>query len=188
MAIKRLGAQRFSGLAADVNNLPLDADLIGAIFNSTDTLGFWIFNGTSWNESAGGGGITGLEPNSTILEYSTEITDYTTPINATVTTPPESTSDDTQHNHTGLQSTGWQNFADMQLFSGLTVGDKIATVECNIASTATGTVTGWVYDDLAGDVNDLKGTSDSPTAVNGVNVMTFEPPILITATEMWVGF
>lgn len=85
MAIKRLGAQRFSGLEEDVNNLPLDADLTGAIFNSTDTLLFWIFNGTSWNPSAGGGGITGLEPNSTILEYTTDILDYTTPTSATAT-------------------------------------------------------------------------------------------------------
>lgn len=52
MAIKRLGAQRFSGLDADVNSLPIDADLIGAIFNSTDTLMFWIFNGTSWEPTA----------------------------------------------------------------------------------------------------------------------------------------
>jgi len=55
MTIKRYGAQRFSGLAADVNSLPIDADLIGAIFNSTDTLEFWIFDGNTWNKSAGGG-------------------------------------------------------------------------------------------------------------------------------------
>lgn len=57
MTIKRLGAQRFSGLEEDVNNLPIDADLIGAIFNSTDTLGFWIFNGTAWNPAASGSGV-----------------------------------------------------------------------------------------------------------------------------------
>ena len=86
MAITRYGAQRFSGLASDVNNLPLDADLIGAIFNSTDTLSFWFFNGTTWDPAAGGGGgITGLEPNSTILEYTQEIADYTTPTAATAT-------------------------------------------------------------------------------------------------------
>ena len=54
MAITRYAAQRFSGLEADVNNLPIDPDLLGAIFNSTDTLKFFIFNGTVWNESAGG--------------------------------------------------------------------------------------------------------------------------------------
>ena len=52
MAIKRYSAQRFSGLASDVNSLPIDADLIGAIFNSTDTLEFWIFDDTlAWNKS-----------------------------------------------------------------------------------------------------------------------------------------
>jgi len=85
MVITRYGAQRFSGLEEDVNNLPIDADLLGAIFNSTDTLKFFIFNGTVWNESAGGGGITGLETNSTILEHSTDIEDYTTPTSATAT-------------------------------------------------------------------------------------------------------
>jgi len=89
MVIKRLGAQRFSGLEADVNNLPIDADLLGAIFNSTDTLKFWIFDGTTWNESAGGGGITGLNPDSTILEYLNSVPDvfddYTTPDSAVVT-------------------------------------------------------------------------------------------------------
>jgi len=87
MAITRYAAQRFSGLEEDVNNLPIDADLLGAIFNSTDTLKFFIFDGTTWNESAGGGGITGLEPNSTILEYTTDILDYTTPTSATATSP-----------------------------------------------------------------------------------------------------
>jgi len=29
MAIKRLGAQRFAGLLADVASLPVDADLVG---------------------------------------------------------------------------------------------------------------------------------------------------------------
>ena len=86
MAIKRLGAQRFSGLDADVASLPIDADLIGAIFSSTDTLKFWIFNGTTWNESAGGGGgITGLNPNSTILDHSTTLADYTSPSTASAT-------------------------------------------------------------------------------------------------------
>jgi len=87
MTIIRYGAQRFSGLAADVASLPIDADLLGAIFNSTDTLEFWIFDGNTWNKSAGGGGITGLNPNSTILEYSTDIADYTTPVSATATSP-----------------------------------------------------------------------------------------------------
>ena len=91
MVIKRLGAQRFSGLESDVSSLPIDADLVGAIFNSTDTLKFFIFNGTVWNESAGGGGITGLEPNSTILEYLNSVpdvfVDYTTPVSATATSP-----------------------------------------------------------------------------------------------------
>ena len=86
MVITRYGAQRFSGLEADVNNLPIDVDLLGAIFNSTDTLKFFIFNGTVWNESAGGGGITGLEPNSTILDHSTTLGDYTSPITAVATT------------------------------------------------------------------------------------------------------
>ena len=86
MAIKRLGAQRFSGVEADVSSLPIDADLIGAIFDSTDTLKFWIFNGTVWNESAGGGGgITGLNPNSTILDHSTTLDDYTSPATASAT-------------------------------------------------------------------------------------------------------
>ena len=85
MAIKRLGAQRFSGLDSDVPSLPIDADLVGAIFSSTDTLKFWIFNGTVWNESAGGGGITGLNPNSTILDHSTTLTDYISPASASAT-------------------------------------------------------------------------------------------------------
>jgi len=84
MVIKRLGAQRFSGLEADVSSLPIDADLLGAIFNSTDSLKFWIFNGTVWNEAASGG-ITGINPATTILEHSTTLTDYISPGTATAT-------------------------------------------------------------------------------------------------------
>ena len=86
MVIKRLGAQRFSGVESDVASLPIDADLLGAIFDSTDTLEFWIFNGTSWSKSAGGGGITGINPNSTILDHSTTLGDYTSPTTATAST------------------------------------------------------------------------------------------------------
>ena len=58
MVIREYGALRFSGLEADVTNLPIDTDLLGAVFNSTDTLKFWIFNGANWLETAGGGAGT----------------------------------------------------------------------------------------------------------------------------------
>lgn len=42
--------------------------------------------GLKWADpTGGGGGITGLNPNSTILDYSIDITDYTTPSSATAT-------------------------------------------------------------------------------------------------------
>lgn len=62
MVIKRLGAQRFSGLEADVPSLPIDADLLGAIFDSTDTLEFWIFDGTTWQKAATGGATATFQP------------------------------------------------------------------------------------------------------------------------------
>ncbi len=70
---------------SDVPSLPIDADLVGAIFSSTDTLKFWIFNGTVWNESAGGGGITGINTNSSIIDHSTTLTDYISPASASAT-------------------------------------------------------------------------------------------------------
>ena len=63
MAIKRYGAQRFSGIETDVGSLPIDADLVGAIFNSTDTLEFWIFDDTlTWNKISTGGGTATFQP------------------------------------------------------------------------------------------------------------------------------
>jgi len=78
MAIKRLGAQRFSGLEVDVPSLPIDADLLGAIFDSTDTLEFWIFDGTAWQKAASGGGTATFQP-----AYQFAVT----PDDLTVTTP-----------------------------------------------------------------------------------------------------
>lgn len=56
MAIKILGAQRFAGLLADVGSLPVDADLVGAIFDATDTIQKFVFDGTVWQEFVVGGG------------------------------------------------------------------------------------------------------------------------------------
>jgi len=56
MAIKRLGAQRFAGLLADVASLPVDADLVGAIFDATDTIQKFVFDGTTWQEFVVGTG------------------------------------------------------------------------------------------------------------------------------------
>ena len=56
MAIKRLGAQRFAGLAADVASLPIDPDLVGAIFDATDTIQKFVFDGTTWQEFVSGTG------------------------------------------------------------------------------------------------------------------------------------
>lgn len=56
MAIKRLGAQRFAGLAADVASLPINADLVGAIFDATDTIQKFVFDGTTWQEFVSGTG------------------------------------------------------------------------------------------------------------------------------------
>lgn len=56
MAIKRLGAQRFAGLAADVASLPIDPDLVGAIFDATDTIQKFVFDGTAWQEFVSGTG------------------------------------------------------------------------------------------------------------------------------------
>jgi len=56
MVIKRLGAQRFAGIVTDVPALPIDADLVGAIFDATDAIRKWVFNGTAWIEFTGSGG------------------------------------------------------------------------------------------------------------------------------------
>jgi hypothetical protein len=56
MAIKRLGAQRFAGLFADVGSLPVDADLVGAIFDATDTIQKFVFDGSVWQEFVVGTG------------------------------------------------------------------------------------------------------------------------------------
>ena len=56
MAIKRLGAQRFAGLATDVASLPIDPDLVGAIFDATDTIQKFVFDGTVWQEFVSGTG------------------------------------------------------------------------------------------------------------------------------------
>ena len=56
MAIKRLGAQRFAGLLADVASLPVDADLVGAIFDATDTIQKFVFDGSTWQEFVVGTG------------------------------------------------------------------------------------------------------------------------------------
>ncbi len=56
MAIKRLGAQRFAGLAADVASLPIDPDLVGAIFDATDTIQKFVFDGSIWQEFVSGTG------------------------------------------------------------------------------------------------------------------------------------
>ena len=62
MAIKRLGAQRFAGLAADVASLPIDADLVGAIFDATDTIQKFVFDGTVWQEFSGGSAPATFQP------------------------------------------------------------------------------------------------------------------------------
>ena len=62
MAIKRLGAQRFAGLAADVASLPIDADLVGAIFDATDTIQKFVFDGTEWKEFSGGSAPATFQP------------------------------------------------------------------------------------------------------------------------------
>ena len=89
MTLKRLGALRYAGddFTPDFAALPTGAAFQGATFDATDVGEKYVHNGTNWIQFEGGsgGGITGLEPNSTILEYSTEIDDYTTPTSASAT-------------------------------------------------------------------------------------------------------
>jgi len=59
MAIKFIGALRFSGLEADVPSLPIDTNLDGAIFDATDSTKKWVSDGTQWTEFVGGGGGAG---------------------------------------------------------------------------------------------------------------------------------
>ncbi len=62
MAIKRLGAQRFAGLFADVGSLPIDPDLDGAIFDATDTTQKFVSDGTQWTEFSGGSAPATFQP------------------------------------------------------------------------------------------------------------------------------
>jgi len=56
MAITRLGALRFIGIATDVASLPIDATLTGAIFDATDTIQKFVFDGATWQEFVAGSG------------------------------------------------------------------------------------------------------------------------------------
>jgi len=93
MTLRRLGALRFVAEdQADFDALPIDATLIGATVDRIDTGTKFVFDGSTYIEfegGAGGGGITGLEPNSTILEYLNSVADvfddYTTPTSVTAT-------------------------------------------------------------------------------------------------------
>ena len=58
MVIIFLGALRFAGLATDVGSLPIDASLLGAIFDATDTVEKWVFNGVAWVEFEAGNPVT----------------------------------------------------------------------------------------------------------------------------------
>jgi len=56
MAITRLGALRFIGIATDVASLPIDTTLTGAIFDATDTIQKFVFDGSTWQEFVSGSG------------------------------------------------------------------------------------------------------------------------------------
>ena len=55
MAILTLGAFRYSGLDADIPSLPLNIEA-GAIFDATDTVRKFVFDGIAWVEFVSGGG------------------------------------------------------------------------------------------------------------------------------------
>lgn len=56
MVLVRLGALRFHGLIADFGSLPIDATLIGGIFDATDTVQKFVFDGSAWVEFVSGTG------------------------------------------------------------------------------------------------------------------------------------
>lgn len=56
MVLVRLGALRFHGLIADFGSLPIDATLTGGIFDATDTIQKFVFDGTAWVEFVSGTG------------------------------------------------------------------------------------------------------------------------------------
>lgn len=146
--------------------------------------------GVRWKDAAGGGGgITGLEPNSTILEYSTELTDYTTPNSATATSESASPINIDNGGDTS-NGAGFNGLVMVTKFTGLTAGVLITEVNSKI-QVAAGNIRAHVYDSIAGIPTNLLAESDSQAvtaSAGGIEVVPLLSNAVVPSNgEVWVG-